>query len=302
MRVREKVRLGMTEQEVVKAFPDGDGFTRRKVPGGLGLVINVIPEKSPGYIPREVFVRFGPEKVVAEVRVRYTSQPGIKGGVNNLLQEIGASCGAAHELGGSWTRVWSEYPQRTPAPRMYRWEDDVTIMTCQRDSEGVELTLLDRPLDFEKGVKLGAFQCLSEGPRNCTLGMTKAELVELWKDSKPTFEDNVLIVTAPVESSYSQIQAFFKDSTGLVTRVVALHAQKWDKDPGQEKLEEAVQGAWERGKESLGFYRRMDLTMNDTVQSLTSHDDVRRVCVFWQETKAGPRLYTEWTRIEKAQK
>jgi hypothetical protein len=299
-RERENLRLGMTEAEVVKAIPQGEGFIRRQIPGGLSLVVNGIPEESPGYIPRELFVRFGPDKRAAEVRIRYTSHPSSKAGLNKLLDEIHATCGAPRKLSGSWQSAWADYPKRAPSPTFYAWEDDITILTCQRDSEGVELTILDRPLDQEDGVLLDTFQCVADGPKDCTLGMTKAELLKRWQDSKPVFEDNVLVLTPPEETGYSQFQANFKG--GAVVRIVALHAQKWDKDPGQEKLEEAVQQAWHKQRESFGNWRRADTTPQDKLQSLSGHDDVRRVCVFWQETKAGPRLYTEWTALQAAKK
>src|SRR5208337_4254620 len=132
------------------------------------------------------------------------------------------------------------YPRRNPAPILYRWEDDVTILTCQRDSEGVELTLLDRPAEYENGLDLGEFQCVSVGPKDCTLGTTKAALLEAWKDSKPVFEDNVVILTPPEDSPFSQIHAYVEERGGRVNRIVALYREKWEKDPGQDKLEEAV--------------------------------------------------------------
>jgi hypothetical protein len=299
-REREKIGLGMTEAEVTNVFSQEEGWTRRAIPGGLAVGIDAVPEKSPGYFARELFARIGPDQRVAEVRIRYANHPGAKGGASELLEKLRDSYGASHELPGSWVPVWADYPKRAPAPTFHLWEDDVTILTCQRDSEGIELTLRDRPLDQEDGIPLGPFQCVSAGPTNCLLGMKQAELLKLWTET--AIEGNVLILTPPAESPYSHIQAYLQRAGGPVVRIVAIHSQKWERNPGQEKLEEAVQLAWEKEKASLGYWRRADLTANGRLQSLTGHDDVRRVSVFWQESKTGPRLYTEWTPVENAKK
>jgi hypothetical protein len=294
-RVWEGVGLGMSRSAVLDALPQGEGVVRRQLPDGLGVIFKEVREDSPGYTPRELFVRLGPDGRVAEVRVRYTDDPGAKerGGVVRLLAQIRSQCGAPWQLPSNWSGVWSDFPRREPTPVLYRWLDDVTVLTCQRDSEGVELVVRDCPLDHEEGIPLAPFQYLPAGPDHCPLGSTRAGLLKKWKDAGAAERDGVLLLK-PQGSPFDLLQVHFNNDD-VVDQVTARHRPQWKENPGADRLAAAVQLAWSKQLRLLGWPRREDYSKRKQMQSWTSHDELSRVSIFWQESKSGPpRLYTEW--------
>ncbi len=298
-RTWEKVALGMTRAEVDEVLPRGKEVVRRTLPDGLGVVYKQPTEDNPGFIPRELFVRFGPDGRVAEVRVRYTEDPGAKAqtGLDKLLEEIRAAGGAPVELPATWTAVWTDFARRVPAPVRYRWLDDATRLTWQRDSEGAEVAVRDCPPEHEAGVPLPPFQYLPAGPDNCPPGASREDLLKAWKDTKPQFHQGVLILRPPQTSRYDQLQVTF-DKDEKVAQVTARHRQPARGNPGPAELALAVQKAWSADLARLGWPRREDYTKRKQVQSWTSHDDRTRVSMFWQEGRSGTaRVYTEWKRL-----
>jgi hypothetical protein len=300
-RERESIGLGMTRSEVVDALPSGKGTIRRDLRDGLALFFRDEREERPGYIARHLFIRFGPDQKVAEVRVRYTDVPGTKrnAGLNTLLATIRKQCGAPEELPGPWARVWTApFPRRGPAPVLYRWHDDGTLLTCQKDGEGMELTLSDCPLEHEAGIPLGAFRYLPAGPERCELGMKKGDLFKLWKESQRDYQHGALILFPGTDSPYRYVQVVCNEA-GEVVCITARHKTKLDVNATPEQLAQAVRQAWAADFAKLAWPRREDQTRKGQVQSWASHDDVTRLSIFWHEDKSGNAgVFTEWTLLK----
>jgi hypothetical protein len=299
-RVWEKIRLGMTAAEVGEALPEGKGIVRRELPDGLGVIYNLVPDENPGYIPRELFVRFGSNKRVAEIRVRYTDAPGSRpgAGIARFLADIKAQCGAPLQLPSPWARVWADLPRREPAPVLYRWQDDATRLTCQRDSEGIEVAVLDCPLEFPDGVRLGDFRYLPVGPKGCGLGDKKADLLQRWNATRPEFNrQGALELTPAGDSPYDRFLVWF-DKDQRAVQIITLHRRPWKGEPSEDQLAQAVKDAWADAITAYGWPRREDHTRRGRVQSWATHDDRTRVTVFWQRTKSGEaQLFTEWKSV-----
>jgi hypothetical protein len=291
--VRERVALGMSRAEVDNVLPRPRTIIKRDIPDGLAVIFKEAPEDNPGYIPRELFARFGSDQRVAEIRVRYT------GNVGNLLEELRISCGAPWQSPGPWARVWTkEFASRSPDPVLYRWQDDATLLTFQQDSEGVELTLRDCPRAYESGVPLPPFECLPPGPKNCRLDTKKADLVKRWKDSRPRFQEGWLVLSLPEDSPFDQYLVRFNAHNRAV-QVSARHRQQWDREPSPDELAAAVQKAWARNVRDYGWPRREETNARKQFKSWTNHDDRTRLTIFWEESRSGKfRLFTEWTNLE----
>jgi hypothetical protein len=291
-RARENIRLGMTRGEVRDALPNGEGVVAREIPGGLGVVLRGAPEEGAPHVAREIFVRFGPEDRAAEIRVRYANFHDLR----KLLTKISRRGGAPAEGPGPWARVWTPpFARRKPAPLLYSWHDDVTWVTCQRDSEGLELTLRDCPLEHPEGVPLPPFRCLPLGPGACRLGMTKASLLKEYNASQAEFHQGVLVLLPP-KGPYDQIFVRF-DQRGTATQITARYKRTLG-SAGPAEMAAAVRQAWGEMVEELGWPRREDHDRRKQLQSWANHDDVARVCIFWQPSRsAGPKLYTEWKRL-----
>jgi hypothetical protein len=300
-RVRESVALGKSQTEVESALPSGKGILRRQLSDGLSLFFQTEPEESPGCIPRELFVRWGPDRRAAEVRIRYTDAPGTArhAGIKKLLAALQRKCGAPEVLPGPWAKVWTPpFPRRKPAPVLYRWQDDATRLTCQCDSEGAELCLRDCPLQYENGVALARFAYLPAGPEKCLVGMKKADLVKLWNVNDKDFQQGNLVLFPAQSSPYDQLLVTF-NKAGDVAQVTARHRKQPADNAPPEHLADAVRQAWGADVRHLGWPRREDRTRKGQIQSWTSHDDVTRLSIFWQEDKAGAaRVFTEWRLLE----
>jgi hypothetical protein len=299
-RTWEKVQLGMSRAEVDDALPAGKGISRRALPDGLALIFKGVPEEHAGYIPRELFVRFGPNQKVAEIRVRYTDAPGTErtAGIARLLADLRQTGGAPEELPSPWQRIGTDLPARDPAPRRYRWQDDATRLTVERDSEGAELAALDCPVDQESGIQLPAFRCVGSGPKGCSLDQLKADLLKHWNQaSSQVNKQGLAELTSPEDGPYDRLFVRF-GADGRVEQVLALHKPVWDADPGDVQLAAAVRKAWAEKIEAFGWPRREDTTRRGLTQGWMSHDETARVRVFWQRSKSGrPQLVTEWRRV-----
>jgi hypothetical protein len=297
-RTWESIRLGMSRAEVQDALPRGEGVIPRKIPGGLGVVLKGTADEGAVRVARELFIRFGPDDRAAEVRVRYTNAPGKRGkaGVKTLIGQISRRGGAPAEAPGPWASVWTPpFVARKPAPVLYRWQDDATLLTCQRDSEGVELVLRDCPPEHPAGVRLPPFRCLPLGPSPYALAMTKTELLKGWKGAAPQIHRGVLVLQ-PKGGPYDQIFVRF-DEDGRAVQITARHnLGETSATPAQ--MAAAVRHAWGTAVEELGWPRREDRDRGKELQSWASHDDLARVSIFWQARKsAAPQRFTEWKRL-----
>jgi hypothetical protein len=251
-------------------------------------------------LARELFVRFQ-DGQATEIRIRFV--PKVRDGVQRLLDNIIARGGAPKTEPSSWKKVWADYPARKFVPVVYRWEDDVTRLDCQRDSEGVEVLVRDRPLTDKPGPAPKPFRYLPLGPKNCRLGEGKEALRRRWAPTKPDIQQGLLVLY-PDKGRYDQIRVAF-NSRGRVVNITARHREKWEGHPGPAKMAWAVETAWSTKLSAFGYPRREDRNARKQVTTWTTHDEVTRVSVFWngKGKKNDPvRLYTEWQAVAAIKK
>jgi hypothetical protein len=289
-REREGIRLGMTRSEVEQVLPPEFKAQRRATPNGIVVTFLEAPAHSPVAVAREYYALFDASGRVGEIRVRYQAGSG-GAGLAALLSDLEKRGGASEKAPGPWTQTWNDLSPRKPSPLLRRWQDDVTLLTCQQDVAGVELRLRDCPLDHEEGAPLPPLAYLPRGPEGCLLGTTRDALLKQRKTSPQTMADGTLVLPAKAGSPYDALLVWFKDDR--VTKIIARHAAKNGLEAGQAAA--AIQTAWGKEARSLGLPWRQDVA-EGSLQSWTTQDDQTRVRLFWQQRNSdGKRLvYTEW--------
>jgi hypothetical protein len=125
--------------------------------------------------------------------------------------------------------------------------------------------------------------------------MTKAGLLKQHNASQAEFHQGVLVLL-PQKGPYDQIFVRF-DQRGTARQITARHKRSLG-SAGPAEMAAAVRQAWGEMVEELGWPRREDHDRRKQLQTWANHDDVTRVCIFWQPSKsAGAKLYTEWKRL-----
>jgi hypothetical protein len=286
----EGVVLGMDKAKALAALPRRQKVRQVEIPGGMSLLFLTDAPPTAAYWPRQAFVRFGPDQRVAEIRVRY--EDGLRAespkapSLLTLLKD--KPNGAPDVAPAPWASLWSDLPPQKPAPVLYRWTDDLTLLTCQTDAGGAEVVLKDRPLDAPQGVTLLPLQFVSRGVDRCTLGDKKEEILKVWKISKPpTAADGALVLAGPSKGPYDAILVYF-DANDRASRILARHRTR------PTELRVALQEVWSRDFDHLGMLRRQEGAAGSPKQAYGWHDDRARVRTFAEEGEDGVRLFTEW--------
>jgi hypothetical protein len=297
------VQLGMTRKQALGALPRGQAVLKQQGADVVNVVLTGEPPSTAVRVPRQVFVRFGPNQRVAEVRVRYFDGPASKGTSRwtaELLAGLSKPCGAATESPGSWSALWSDLPHRKPTPSLARWQDDVTVLTFQRDGTGAEAILRDCPLNQPAGVALAPLAYLPRGLEGIALGEERATLLGRWKIDKPrTLEDGALVLPPVPSGSYDAVLVWFEQDK--IARIAARHGLLATGAQPSPSPSDQVAQAWGRSIRSLGWPSRQDVTSEGALQSLGWHDDQTRVRIFWQEADgSAPRVFTEWKDVTVA--
>jgi hypothetical protein len=291
-RLLEQVKLGMSLDEVRRVLPRGEKTLKRDIAGGLAVLVTGDPPRTAAYVARELYVRVKDGRV-AELRVRYADGPaaGKGGGLTRLVNNLKERCGAPLPLSGPLA-VWAGLPPAKPAPVLQRWQDDVTVLTCQRDAGGLELTLRDCPRDHAEGVPLPPLAYLSRGPDDLALGTAKEEVFKQRGLKQETTSGGAVVLAPRASRTFDVLLVWFEQ--GKAVRIVARHnAAAGGAGPAQ--MAKAVREAWGREFRTFGWPRRQDFTAQEALQGWGGHDDRTRVRVFWEEAESGPpRLYTEW--------
>jgi hypothetical protein len=288
----DDLRLGMTRDQVLAILPGARSLRVLPLPDGLNVLVLDEPPAAATYWPRQLFVRFDADKRVVEIRVRYQEGPQTSGSKSpGLLDLLRAKPnGAPESLRATWTGLWTDLPARK-APIFYRWFDDVTSLTYQRDSGGSEVVLRDCPADKPLGVELPPLLFCRLGVDGCVLGDRQSDVRTRWRVHNPLLASNGAEVFAmPANSPYDVLLVWYENDT--VSRLIARYRK-----PTLHKAEEAgaaLQQAWAADFDHLGFIRRQDGALGQVVQSYGFHDDRTRVRLFAQETHEGIRLFTEW--------
>jgi hypothetical protein len=292
----EKIHLGMTKEQVQQALPPDFKAYKRPIPNGILVAVTSPPAGGPLPAAREIAALFDGAGRVVEVIARYQSGSG-PAGLAKIEGSLEKRAGAPETTAGPWAQIWSDLPKRKPAPVLRRWQDDITLLTCQQDGSGIELRLRDCPVAHEEGAPAPALAYLPRGPEDCLLGTTREALFRQWKVTKPTTSNGALVLAPRAGSPYDALLVWFKDNR--VSQIVARHRTKASSTPAQAAA--VVSAAWGQEGRKLGLPWRQDFAENNTVQGWTTQDDVTRVRIFWQQRDSdGMRqVFTEWRDLGK---
>jgi hypothetical protein len=288
--------LGMPRGDALQSLPSGKNVLTRNLPDGVTVIFTGAPPKNTTAIPRQLFLRFNAANQLAEVRVRY--EDGAQGkGSKDLLAALKKKGGAPLEAPAPWAAVWSDLTAGKTGALLSVWQDDATLLTCQRDAGGMEVAVRDCPADQEKGVALPPLEYLPRGPEKCPLGETRDALLRKWKVKEAVSSaDGALILHPDKGDVYDAFLVWFDQDK--VVRVVAQHAKTSTAPPQPAQLAAALSEAWGRDLKTLGWPRRQDL-IGEVVSNIGWNDERTRIRTFWQDPEQGPaRIYTEWKEVK----
>jgi hypothetical protein len=292
----DDLRLGTTRKEVLASLPGARSLRVQPLADGLNVLVLNEPPATATYWPRQLFVRFGADNRVAEIRVRYQEGPQPSGPkAPGLLDTLRAKpSGFPESLPPTWIGLWTDLPARKQ-PLRYRWTDDVTCLTYQRDPGGSEVVLRDcSTLNHpEKGEvsELPPLLFCRRGVEGCGLGDKQAEVRKHWRVSDPLLAANgAEVLMMPEKSPYDLLLVWY--DSDKVSRIIARHRQP--KSIKADEVGAALQQAWAADLDHLGFLRCQDGALGQVLQSYGFHDDRTRVRLFAQETEEGIRMFTEW--------
>jgi hypothetical protein len=294
----EGLQLGINRARALQALPRGEGVVKRDVAGGVLLLQMGDAPKGSAYFARQSFVRFDGNGRVTELRTRYSDGAAAGGCGQAVLNALKHRCGAPAELPATWARVWDDAGTHKPAAVLYRWQDDVSVLTCQRDAWGVEVTLRDtRGPDADTTAVLAPPAFLPRGPAGeLGLGATRAQVLRAAGDKPRTLADGALVLAPRAPVPYDTLLVWLEGDR--VTRIVARQAKAAPPKATTAQLTQLLTEAWGRDARSLGWPARQDVREGHGLQGLGWHDEHTRVRLFWQEAENGPpRLYTEWKEL-----
>jgi hypothetical protein len=297
----EQIELGMTREQVMQVLPRGRAVQKRDIPGGLTVLFTGEPVPTDSYLVRQMFIRFDDAGRVVELRARYVDGPAGEKTVwmADLLKKLIKRAGAPTESPSPWAKIWTDLPRQKPTALLYRWQDDVRVLTYQLDAGGFELGLRDCSADPETGQPLSPLEYLPRGPANVPLGISRQKLLQKWGIKQPIVQDGALVLQPPQPSPYDAFLVWFKDDKAV--QIVARQVLTTTSHVSAANWPQALTDAWGRELITLGWPCRHDFVANGMLQGLGWHDDHTRVRIFWQEpdTTGPPRVYTEWKELSR---
>ena len=282
----EKLSLGQPRTEAQAALPQGKHYRVKEVPGGLSLLDLHPPTPGQPYWAAQVLVRFDEKDQVSEIRVRY--REGLAPGKKSQAlpaRLIEARAGVPETLPSTWAGLWPDLPAYTPRPALYRWQDDLTVRTCERDAGGSEIVWRDRSGKDEAH----PWRFLGQGPAGCALGNTR-ESVEAALRAPATSAGGASVYHQPAKSPYESIQVWF--AGGKVSRIVAIHRGRTGTQPAE--VAGALRQGWGRDIDALGALRRQEGRRGALLGSYFWHDDRTRVQLLVRLDGDNGRVMTEW--------
>jgi hypothetical protein len=282
------VELGQARAEAEAQLPRSSAVVlRRALADGWGLVYLDDAPHGATYWRREVFVRFANQRV-AELRVRY--EDGLREGKGpTLLQAIErASQGKPDEIDADWPGLWADVGAGKGKVVKYRWQDDLTTLTYQRDAGLVELVLRDRPVGRALG--LAKLESVKPGVGPVKLGDKQKDVRAAWR-TRPTKASGADVYRLR-GGPYEYVMIWYKN--GRVSRLVAAH--KAVPGPTAADATAALQKAWTDSLNNVGFVRRQIGRQGAVLERYFWHDDRTRVQALVQSTPDGPRVFSEWRR------
>jgi hypothetical protein len=287
-----EVQLGMTKKQVLDNLPRKASITRQNLGGDLTLLFRDGPAADATFFVRQMFLRFAADGRLAEIRVRYQEGPALPDEHHPSLLAALKKSGEPQSSPAPWAGLWAELPMREPKPALYSWADDRTLLTCQRDAGGAEVTLRDWPAKATAAQAMEALPPLrfcDEGAGGVLLGQTRADVLKRFPNPKPLENEDAVVLAAPGDGPYETLVVWF--DADKVVRVLAQHKVR-PRDAGD--VTAKMQEAWARDFDHLGALRRQDAAAGSILQAYGWHDDKVRVRLLAQDTADGPRLFTEW--------
>jgi hypothetical protein len=288
----ENVRLGQERSQVPATLPTGPFLTKQEWPQGVYLIDSRASPRTP-FLVRHRFIRFDSQGRVAELRNRYG--PGESSGnwQQTLVGGLVKQAGAAAEKPGPWQRCWEDLPAGKLQAKLYRWQDDLTAMTCQEDSWLAEIILRDAGNAEGMAVSLPPLEYLPRGPGPVLLGATREEVAKQYAGGFSNLPDGSIMVRPPSNSPFETLIVWF--AAGRVMRMVAHHNQAIPAGASPSQLAKFLRQAWGGETARLGWPCRQDFSQDRELQSLGWQDDRTRIRMGWQYSQHGPpRLFTEW--------
>ncbi len=288
-----EIQLGMTKKQVLSNLPHTASITQQNLGGDLSLVFRDAPAPEVTFFARQMFLRFGPDNRLIEIRVRYQEGPAQPDAHRpSLLASLKKSGGEPQSLPAPWAGLWADLPAREPKPTLSRWTDDATLVTFQRDAGGAEVTLRDRPANatMEQAMEaLPPLRFCDEGAAGVLLGQDRADVLKRFPNHKPVENEDAIALAAPADSPYETLAVWF--DADKVTRVVAQHKTV---PHNAADVTAKMQEAWAHDFDRLGALRRQDGPAGAVLQAYGWHDDKVRVRLLAQDGGDGLRLFTEW--------
>jgi hypothetical protein len=284
------LQLGMTRDHVLALLPGSQTLRKGPIKDGVSLLFLADPPATAPYWARQMFLRFEGNRL-AEIRIRYQEGPAKPvGKVLGLLDTLRKQGGMPEELTPSWAGLWRDLAGlRKPA--LYRWRDDITVLTLQRDEGATEVILRDCPPEHAAGVELPPLQFCDRGIELCALGDSREQvLARHHLPNPPTAQNGAEVFSEPATSPYDILLVWYEK--GKVSKIWARHRRKGSL-PAAEVFG-AIQAAWARNVEHLGFVRRSEAPRAPLLGAYAWHDDVTRVRIFATDSDQGTQLFTEF--------
>jgi hypothetical protein len=290
----EGLQLGMSKAEALAALPSSQTVRKSPLNDGISLLFLADPPATAPYWARQMFVRFDAANRVAEVRIRYQEGPARPTSkFPALFENLRSAGGYPEELTGTWSGLWPDLGGGKK-PALYRWRDDLTVMTMQRDEGGAEVVLRDCSADKPFGVELRPLQFCNRGVKLCALGDSREQVLKNYRvTSPPTVGRDAEVgevFTEPPTSPYDVLVVWY--DKGHVSRITARHRAKASIPTAE--VVPAIQRTWSQDIDHLGYVRRIDSPNGPVLGAYGWHDDVTRVRALVQDGDGGPALWTEF--------
>ncbi|HVS37702.1 MAG TPA: hypothetical protein VMS17_19225 [Gemmataceae bacterium] len=288
-----EIHLGMTKKQVIESLPQKDSVELRNLNNDRTLIFKADPLAAATYGVRQMYLRFGADDRLAEIRARYDEGPAKPDDQHkSLLQVLKAAGGEPQTLPAPWAALWPELAPQQPKPALYRWFDDATVLTLQRDGGGAEAILRDWPpgttLD-QVGCALRPLRFCEDGAAGLALGMTRAAVMQKFPNARPLQNEDGLDISTPADPNYLRLLVWF--DAGAVVRVVAQHKTA---PTNAADIAAKLNDAQSHDFDHLGARRRVDGANGVILQAYGFHDDQVRVRIFAQQMDDGPHLFSEW--------
>ena len=288
-----EIQLGMTKKQVQDNLPHKASIDVQNIGGDLSLIFHDGPAPTRRTSSVRCFCASAPTtgwtRSACAIR-KAPPRPTII--TRRLLSVLKNAGGEPTPQPAPWAGLWSDLPPQEPKPAIFRWTDDVTVLTCQRDGGGAEVMLREWPADKtldQLDDVLPPLRFCDEGAAGVTLGQSRADVLKKFPAHKALENEDGVALAAPADGPYETLAVWF--DAGKVVRVVAQHQAK---PANAADVTAKMQEAWTRDFDRLGALRRQEGAWGPVLQAYGWHDDRVRVRLTAQDTADGTRLFTEW--------